>query len=343
MEFLEEAVVTVGMQASECVNEVDGLVSLQSMHGAVLQSVQGLPWWCDVPPSILAGPATKQACAEEHSSEAVGMLAPLQPVNFLQACSHRAPLPALAQAPIEVHSTQCTSPGLPSSTGREDNQHLLLAMGTGMLHPQVDHTSHLMPTELSQSMVGAAYPFADPYFGGVMASYGAHAMIPPHLLGLQQTRMPLPSEITEEEPVYVNAKQYNGILRRRQSRARAESENKLAKSRKPYLHESRHLHAMRRARGCGGRFLNTKDKDSAKSNTCRKVSEEPSFHRRTSTNSNALHLNKVPSKDYGLMQGYNVQLMVGMGQSLDGGNGHCAEMFVQSDHPIMSSGVSFRT
>ncbi len=57
-----------------------------------------------------------------------------------------------------------------------------------------------------------------------------------------------------EEPLYVNAKQYNRILKRRQARGRLEAQGRIPKERKKYLHESRHKHAINRARNAGGRF-----------------------------------------------------------------------------------------
>lgn len=103
---------------------------------------------------------------------------------------------------------------------------------------------------LAQPMVCTNYPYIDQCYG-VLATYGTHI----------KGRMMLPLNVKSDDgPIFVNAKQYHGILRRRQSRAKAELENKLIKVRKPYLHESRHLHALRRARGGGGRFLTKNEK-----------------------------------------------------------------------------------
>ncbi|CAL1399685.1 unnamed protein product [Linum trigynum] len=119
--------------------------------------------------------------------------------------------------------------------------------------------------DCGQSVARIPVAYAEPYYGGILAAYSPmihHSQV----FGTGPTRMPLPLDLTEDEPIFVNAKQYNAILRRRRYRAKLEAQNRLAKNRKPYLHESRHLHAMRRARGTGGRFLNTKtpDEDSSR-------------------------------------------------------------------------------
>ncbi|PSS15485.1 Nuclear transcription factor Y subunit A-3 like [Actinidia chinensis var. chinensis] len=123
-------------------------------------------------------------------------------------------------------------------------------------HP--NSVTNPLEIDFSQSINHISYPYADPYCGGLFASYGPQAIIQPQMIGMAPARVALPLDLAEDGPIYVNAKQYHGILRRRQMRAKLEAQNKLVKNRRPYLHESRHQHALNRVRGSGGRFLSTK-------------------------------------------------------------------------------------
>lgn len=57
-------------------------------------------------------------------------------------------------------------------------------------------------------------------------------MVPGNSGQTQFQRVALPNaEVFEEEPLYVNAKQYRRILKRRQARAKLEAEGKIPKER----------------------------------------------------------------------------------------------------------------
>ncbi|KAG9154963.1 hypothetical protein Leryth_012153 [Lithospermum erythrorhizon] len=121
-----------------------------------------------------------------------------------------------------------------------------------------DYTSLPLHFDYGQPIGPVPLTYPNNLYPGVLAAYGPHAMVHPQMMCMTSTRVPLPLDLPQHEPIFVNARQYHAIMRRRQYRAKLEAQNKVSKDRKPYLHESRHRHALNRARGPGGRFLNVK-------------------------------------------------------------------------------------
>ncbi|XP_074325611.1 nuclear transcription factor Y subunit A-3-like isoform X3 [Apium graveolens] len=137
--------------------------------------------------------------------------------------------------------------------------------GSKESHKKLEEASYLV--DFQQQFFGVPLSYPDPYCPGLLANDPQSMIYHPHAMAVASTRVPLPLDFSQDEPIYVNAKQYSAILRRREYRAKLEAQKKVIKNRKPYLHESRHLHALKRARGSGGRFLNKKKLEDSKHST----------------------------------------------------------------------------
>ncbi|KAF8655672.1 hypothetical protein HU200_060991 [Digitaria exilis] len=214
-----------------------------------------LPWWAPAPQLLLYGDALGQGkvapeCREVGFQVVPGAQAPLdppaQPLPPPKAAAERS-LPEVLRFSVP----QGVLWHLVSGKGEKGSEHA----ATVALPSPVAIYNGPFELGLGQSMVSANNPYADQHYG----------LFSPYPVGAKPGGcMRIPLNMPTEAPIYVNAKQYEGILRRRRARAKAERENRLVKGRKPYLHESRHLHALRRARGSGGRFLNTKKESNVK-------------------------------------------------------------------------------
>ena len=132
------------------------------------------------------------------------------------------------------------------------------------LYPPIDYRfsfNQMYPLDIFQP-----FPLTSPsIFTPTPGLAGIQSIRPPELYRHEQVRLPLPPTRFEDEPRYVNAKQYVRIIKMREKRARQPEKTKPIRK---YKHESRHIHATRRERCNNGRFISKEKsgKGEAKSN-----------------------------------------------------------------------------
>ncbi|EDR29826.1 hypothetical protein, conserved [Entamoeba dispar SAW760] len=82
----------------------------------------------------------------------------------------------------------------------------------------------------------------------------------PTFVGFPKNTIHWPASDVLKKYIFVNDKQFNRIIKRRSERHNLESQKSISSpsNKQKFKYESRHLHAMKRQRGEGGRFCSKK-------------------------------------------------------------------------------------